>query len=146
MLFPNTKRINLKVSVHQFRTYGRDFRCLLAIKLLGKKARPSRESALELWCSDASCSERERQYFLHLCLQGGCIDNLLVLLKQKGDVCRVISTTSHVTFTYPNDSPATAQQTHMPLFTFLTIFPRTIVELLGIIPQKPLRDDTYFIT
>ena len=59
MLFPNAKRINLKVSVHQFRTYGRDFRCLLAIKLLGKKARTLRESALELWCSDASCSERD---------------------------------------------------------------------------------------
>ena len=37
------------------------------------------------------------------------------------------------------------QQTHVPLFTLSSIFPKTIEELLGIIPQRP-REMTIRIT
>ena len=37
------------------------------------------------------------------------------------------------------------QQTHIPSFPFPTIFPKTIAELMGIIPQKP-RETTMRIT
>ena len=30
---------------------------------------------------------REGQYSLHLCLQQGCVDNLLAILKQKRGIC-----------------------------------------------------------
>ena len=42
-----------------------NFGCLLGMDLLGKKARPSRDSVLEFWSSDASCSERDR-FFAYL--------------------------------------------------------------------------------
>ena len=49
---------------------------------------------------------------------------------------KIISTTSHVTFTYPPTLQRPLQQKHMPSFIFPTIFPRTVTERLGIIPQK----------
>ena len=49
---------------------------------------------------------------------------------------KIISTTSHVTFTYPPTLPRPHQQKNMPSFSFPTIFPRTVVNLLPIIPQK----------
>ena len=54
----------------------------LGHEFIGKKARPSRDSLLQFWSFLASCSERD-SIFLHLCLQEGCFDKLLVILKQK---------------------------------------------------------------
>ena len=49
---------------------------------------------------------------------------------------KIISTSSHVTFTYPPTLQQPPPQKQMPSFTFPTIIPRTAVELLGIIPQN----------
>ena len=47
---------------------------------------------------------------------------------------KIISTTSHITLSLtPPTLQRPPQQTHMPLFISPTIFPRTVVELLGII-------------
>ena len=50
---------------------------------------------------------------------------------------KMITITSRVTLTYPSNTPRPPKQTHMPSFSFPIIFPRTVAELLGIIPRKP---------
>ena len=85
MLFPNAKRMNLKVSVSPISDLWKRVRMTLGHEFIGKKARPSRDSVLEFWSSKASCSERDS--ILCICLQD-CVINLLVILKQKkGSIC-----------------------------------------------------------
>ena len=59
MLFPNAKRINLKVSLSPILDLWKRFRMSSGHEFTGKKARLSRDSVLELWSSEVSCSERD---------------------------------------------------------------------------------------
>ena len=57
------------------------------MNLLGKIAKPSRDSVLEFWISETSFFERD-SVFLHLYLQEGRLYNLLIILKQnRGGIC-----------------------------------------------------------
>ena len=65
MLFSNAKRINLKVSVSQISDLWKRFRMSPDHEFIGKKTRPSRDSLLELWSSDTSCSERDGIFYIY---------------------------------------------------------------------------------
>ena len=59
MLLPNAKRINWKVSVSPISDLRKRFWMSPGHEFIGKKARPSRDSVLELWSSEDSCLERD---------------------------------------------------------------------------------------
>ena len=87
MLFQNAKNINLKVSVSPISDLWKIFQISLVYEFFGKKTKPSRDSVSEFWSSWASCSESDRIFaFLLLCIQEGRVDNLLVIMKKKGDM------------------------------------------------------------
>ena len=52
MLFPNEKRMNLKVLVSPILDLWKRFWMSLGHEFIGKKTRPSRDSVLELWSSE----------------------------------------------------------------------------------------------
>ena len=58
-MLPNAKRINLKVSVSPISDLWKRFRMSPGHEFIGKKARPSRDSVLEFWSSEALCVERD---------------------------------------------------------------------------------------
>ena len=59
MLLPNAKRMNLKVSVSPISDLWKRLRMSPSHEFIGIKARPSRDSVLELRSSEASCAERD---------------------------------------------------------------------------------------
>ena len=81
MLFPNTKRMNIKISVAPGLDLWKTFQMYLAHEFIGKKSQGHQGTysviILELHVHTGTV-------FLHLCLQEGCVDNLLVIVKQKG--------------------------------------------------------------
>ena len=59
LLFPNEKRMNLKVLVSPISDLWKTLQMSPGHKFIGKKAMQSRHSVLKLWISEASCSERD---------------------------------------------------------------------------------------
>ena len=59
MLFPNAKRMNLKVSVSPISDLWKIFQMSLGHEFIGRRTKPSRDSLLKLWSSEASRSERD---------------------------------------------------------------------------------------
>ena len=64
MLFPNARRMDLKGLVAPISDLWNRFRMALSHKFIGKKARPSSDSVLELQSSEASCSERDSIFYI----------------------------------------------------------------------------------
>ena len=82
-MLPNAKKMNLKVSISPISDLWKRLRMSLGHEFIGKKGKVIKRLSvriLELQCF----MFRGRKHFLHLCLQEGCVDNLLVILKQKG--------------------------------------------------------------
>ena len=59
LLFPNEKRMNLKVPVSPISDLWKTLQMSPGHEFIGKKARESRHFLLKLWISEASCSERD---------------------------------------------------------------------------------------
>ena len=55
MLFPNAKRMNFTLSMSPIMDLWKRFGMSPGHELIGKKARPLRDSVFELWSSEASC-------------------------------------------------------------------------------------------
>ena len=64
MLFPNEKRINLKVLVSPNSDLWKRYRMSPGHEFIGKKEMPSWDSVFELWSSEGSCSERDSIFFI----------------------------------------------------------------------------------
>ena len=64
MLFPNAKRMNLKVKVSRISDLWKRFRMSLGHEFIGKKGKAIKGLSVRILEPDASCSERDSIFYI----------------------------------------------------------------------------------